>query len=199
MSGECPRPLACSAGKGTAAHALRPRGFYIAAATVATRDAEQTRDLCPAFQGQRRRDADRGRPRSETSRRRDRILQRPAHLEPETPASSARSLRGSSGGAGTRPFTMDRLAAEVRGWTQRTACATQTRLPRNTRCASESESVRGVASSAVPHQMGGLLEASFWRCATCASLSRPVHPPCGNLQPPPRRARRWHRYFPLAR
>jgi len=29
MSGECPRPLARSAGKGPAAHALRPRGLYV--------------------------------------------------------------------------------------------------------------------------------------------------------------------------
>ncbi len=40
-------------------------------------------------------------------RRGDRILQRPSHLEPETPASSARSLCGSSRRSGAGPFALD--------------------------------------------------------------------------------------------
>ena len=80
-----------------------------------------------------------------------------------------------------------------------TACGAQTRFPRNTCRTAESEDVRSVASSAVPLPMGGLLETSFRRCATCASLSRPVHPSRGDLQPSTRRTRRWHGHVPLAR
>jgi hypothetical protein len=52
VPGECPRPLARSAGKGAAAHPLRPRGFHIAAAAFAACAAEQTRGLCLAVPGQ---------------------------------------------------------------------------------------------------------------------------------------------------
>src|ERR1035441_1165364 len=69
------------------------------------------RDLCPFIPGQRR-DAASDRPRSEASRRRDRVLQRPPHLEPETPASSSRSLCGSRRRVVSGPFAVDRLAAE---------------------------------------------------------------------------------------
>src|SRR6266568_9354804 len=86
MPGERARSLARSAGKRTTAHALRARGLYVAAAAFAARAAEQTRDLCPVIPGQRR-DADRGCTRPQAPRPGDRILQRPSHLEPETPAS----------------------------------------------------------------------------------------------------------------
>jgi len=135
-------------------------------------------------------------------------------MEPETPAPSARSLCGSRRRSGAGPLAMDRLAAEVlpagrrsqrsvsgqiRGWPQKTACGAQTRLPRNTRRASESQGLRSVASSAVPLQMGGLLKTSFWRRATRASLSRPVHPSCGDFKPSPRGTCRWHGHVSLAR
>src|ERR1700682_3719055 len=91
VSSERARPLARSAGTRTAPHALRPRGLYLAATTFAAGAAEQTRDLRPVIPGQCR-DATRGRPRSATSRRGDRVLQRLTHLESKTAASSARSL-----------------------------------------------------------------------------------------------------------
>jgi hypothetical protein len=47
-------------------------------------------------------------------------------------------------------------------------------------------------------KMGGVLQTSLWWCATCASLSRPVHPSCSDLQPPTHQTCRWHRHFPLA-
>jgi hypothetical protein len=91
------------------------------------------------------RDADRDRPRSQAPWCGDRILQCPSHLEPETPASSARSLRGSRTRSGAGPFAVDRFAAEVLpaglcsqrgvsgqvcGRPQRTPCGAQAPLPR---------------------------------------------------------------------
>src|SRR5207248_977795 len=207
MPSQRARPLAGSAGERSAAHPLRPRCIYIAAATSAAGAAEQTRDLCPVIPGERRDDAS-GRTRSEASRRRDRFLQRPPYVEPETPASSPRSLCGSRRRSGPGPLAMDRLAAEVfpaglrsqrsvprqvRGGPKETAGGAQTRLPRNTHPAAESEGIGGVASSAVPLLMGGLLQTSFWRRATCTSLSRPVHPSGGDFEPSTRRARRRRR------
>ena len=95
MPGQCTRSLARSAGQRTAAHPLRPRGLHVAAAPFTPRAAEQTRDLCLVIPGQRR-DAAGGRPRSEAPRRRDRILQRPSHLEPEMCVSSAKWPVGST-------------------------------------------------------------------------------------------------------
>ncbi len=81
-------------------------------AAVGAGASEQTRDLCPVIPGQCRGSAP-GRPRPEASRRRDRVLQRPPYLEPETPASSARSLCGSRRRSGPGPLAMDRHAAEI--------------------------------------------------------------------------------------
>ena len=145
MPGECTRSLAPSAGERTAAHALRPRGLHVAAATCAAGVAEQTRDLCP-FIPRQCRDAHRGRPRSHASRRRDRVLQRPPYLEPEAPSSSACSLCGSRRRPGFGPLAVDRLAAEVlpaggcaqrsvpgqvRGRSQNAACPAQTQFLRS--------------------------------------------------------------------
>src|ERR1700675_4062619 len=103
LPGQCPRSLARSAGERTAAHPLRPRSLHVAAASFVTGAAEQTRDLCPLIPGQRR-DAAEGRPRSQAPGCGDRILQRPPHLEPEAPASSARSLCGSRRRSGSGPL-----------------------------------------------------------------------------------------------
>jgi len=79
---------------------------------------------------------------------------------------------------------MDRLAAEVlpagqcaqgsvpgqvRGGPQNAARGAQTRLPRSTHHASESEGLRGVASSVVPLPMDGLFQTSIRRSATRAT------------------------------
>src|SRR5215469_15431786 len=113
-------------------------------------------------------------------------------------SSSARSLCGSRRRSGSRPLAVDPLAAkvlpaggcaqrslpgQVYRRTARATCAGETRLPCNTRGASESEDVRRVAASAVPLRMGGLRKTPVWRCATRASLSRPIHPSRGDFQP----------------
>src|SRR5262249_44037107 len=88
---QCPRPLARSAAERTAADALRRRGLHVTAATCATSVAEQTRHLWPVISGQRR-DAHRSRARSQAPRCRNRVLQHPPYLEPETPSSPTCSL-----------------------------------------------------------------------------------------------------------
>src|ERR1700722_15489701 len=93
MPGQCTRPLARSAWERTASHTLRPRGLHAAAAAFIARIAEQTRDLCPLIPCQRR-DAAGGRSRSQAPRRGDRILQRPSHLESETPAEPSLMMPG---------------------------------------------------------------------------------------------------------
>src|SRR6516165_597383 len=208
-----PRSLARSSGQRTAAHPLRPRRLHLAATTCAAGIAEQTRDLWPVIPGQRR-DPDGGRPRSPASRRRDRVLQRPPYLESETPSSSPRSLCGFRRWPGSAPLAVDRLTAEVlptgrctprsvpgqvRGRPPDAACRAQTRLPRNPRGASETQSLRSLASSAVPLPLGGLCQTSIPRCATRATVSRPVHPWGGHFQPSTRLLGRWQGRFSLAR
>jgi hypothetical protein len=135
-------------------------------------------------------------------------------LEPETPASSARSLCYSRRRSGSGPLAVDQFAAEVlpaggcaqrivpgqvRGWPENATCGAQTRLPWNARLASESEDLRSMAPPAVPLPMGGLRQTPVRRCATRASLSRPVHPSRSDFKPSTRRPCRWHGHLSMAR
>ena len=97
------------------------------------------------------------------------------------------------------PGTRKSVPGQVRRWPQSSACQAQAQLPRKPCRASESESVRSVASPAVPLPMGSLFKTSLRRRTTRTSLSRPVHPPCGNLKPSTRRAYGRHGHIPLAR
>src|SRR5882724_11377282 len=56
-----------------------------------------------------------------------------------------------------------------------------------------------MAPSLVPFPMGDLFQTPLRRCATGTTLSRPVHPSCGHLQPSTRHSCRWHDHFSLAR
>ena len=61
------------------------------------------------------------------------------------------------------------------------------------------EGVCGLASSPVPHEMGGLRKTPVRRCATRASLPRPVHPSDSDFKPSTRCTRRWRGHVSLAR
>ena len=128
--------------------------------------------------------------------------------------SSPRSLCSSLRRSGSGPFPVDRFTAEVlpagqgtrksipgqvRGWSQSFACEAQAQFPRKFRRASATESLRSVASPAIPRPLGSLFKTPLRRRTTRTSLSRPVHPPCGNLKPSARRAYRQHGHVPLAR
>src|SRR5271157_3664272 len=93
MPGQCPPPLAGGTSARVAAHPLCTRSLYSAAGTRSPCITEQTGDLQPALSLQRRHPA-RSCSRSPTSGRRDRFLQRAAHLGSEAPTSSPCPLRG---------------------------------------------------------------------------------------------------------
>src|SRR5262249_44165374 len=95
VPGQRARPLAGRAPSGTSADPLCPRGVHAAQPTRAARLAEQERDLWTVVSRQRRDVARRG-ARPAASRRRDRLLQRAAHLESETAAPPALALHRSS-------------------------------------------------------------------------------------------------------
>src|SRR5208337_1146864 len=93
MPGQCPPPLAGGTPARVAAHPLCSRRLYSAAGTGTPRPAEQAAHLRPSVPHQRRNPA-RSCSQSQTSGRRDRFLQRAAHLGSEAPTSSPCPLRG---------------------------------------------------------------------------------------------------------
>src|SRR5271169_157951 len=93
VPGKCPPLLAGGTSARVAAHPLCTRSLYSAAGTRSHCITEQTGDLQPALSLQRRNPA-RSCSRSQTSGRRDRFLQRAAHLGSEAPTSSPCPLRG---------------------------------------------------------------------------------------------------------
>jgi hypothetical protein len=215
VSSQRPRPLARSASSGAAPHALRPCGLHVAACNFRRSRLQNKREIYhPAIPGQCR-NAPRSRSRSQTSRRGDRILQCPPHLESKTPASSARSLCGARRRSRSGPLH----------WIDRSS---RFFLPVKVLSRSVSRQVCGRPAKQLPaeHKLGfhgnlkpfgipKLSRRGFVRCSEtpgtstpnapfggaehALSLSRPLHPSRRHLQPPTCLARRWPSHLPLAR
>src|SRR6516165_4783110 len=100
VPGQCAPPLATSAPRRTAADALCTCGLHSTARTGGPGISEQEGCLRAAVSTERR-DLDEVRTRSAPARRRDRVLQRATHLEPETGASPTCTLCSSRRGSRT--------------------------------------------------------------------------------------------------
>src|SRR5208283_5448989 len=58
--------------------------------------------------------------------------------------------------------------------------------------------LRFLAKTTVPKELGGLLQTTLWWPPVCASVSGPLHPSRGHLQPSPHLVGRWPSYLSLA-
>src|SRR6202158_4598888 len=172
VSGGRSRPLACCTSPGASPHALRPRGLHAASRASATRSAKQEDRLRSAASYQCG-DASGNCARSETPRRRNRLFQRAAHLESETPTSPACPLRGAGRGAVLRPLPLNHLTQRVLSsrqsarafFSRQVCCGPQTRLPgwpagfpRRSATARSAQDFLIVAENAIPKRLGSLFE-----------------------------------------
>src|ERR1017187_6510207 len=207
------RPLAGSAPPGTSAHPLRACRLHAAGPVGSAGVTEQTRGLQPLIPGKRRDAAGRC-ARPAASRRRDRLLQRVAHLESETAASPACPLRGSGRWIGSRSHPVDRcadrllfarqspqpcLSRQVRRRSAGTACHRQARISRWPCAAPIAARIRGHAALPVPFRLGRVFQAPFWRGRTRAPLSGLLHASRRNLESSAGGARQWPGHVSMAR
>jgi len=194
------RPLAGRAPNRTARSAICPCRLQASPSTGSSRPAEQRTDLWFAVQRERAY-AVSDRLRCQASRRRDRLLQRPPHLESAATASSSRPLRCSGRWLVSRPLPMDSRREQLlsaRSGAQpcvprqvccrpaQTACRQQTRLSRETDGVSIAEGFLCAAPEPVSYRLGGLFQASLWQRRACAALSRLLHPSHCDFQSPAR-------------
>src|SRR6266566_3579764 len=213
VSSRCSRPLACGASPGASPNALCACGLHAASRTSATRLAEQEGHLRSPVSHQRG-NASGDRTRSKTPRCGDRLLQRAAHLESETPTSPARPLRGAGRWAVIRPLPLDQLTQHVLSsrqsaracFSRQVCCGSQTRLPgwpagfpRRSATARSAEDVLIVAENAIPKRLGSLFETPLRWPTTCTPVSGALYPSRGRLQPPLGFLCGWQSHFPLAR
>src|SRR5271168_1290184 len=213
MPGERSSRLAPSTRTGTAAHPLCAPRLHPATGTRPTRAPEQARDLQPALPGQCRNPAG-DRSRSPPPGRGDRLLQRAPYLEPATPASSPRPLRGRRGRPRSRSHALDpvapqvlppcqgaqpRLSRQVRRRTEDRLPPGQARLLRPPRTTCRTKDLRRMAPIPVPPRVGRLCQAALRRTGTRAALSQRLHPPRRHLQPQTRRPGAGQRHLLLAR
>ena len=143
------------------------------------------------------------RPRSQISRRGNRLLQRTAHLEPETwPAPACPLCFIASGGLSPDGTALDQatpcfflpvlvLSRVFRGkfvaGLQRAFPGRPTPLPRKSARGGPAEDIRGRAKTTVPKRLGGLRQTYALRRPGLCGLqySGPLHAPRGYLQPSP--------------
>src|ERR1019366_3709831 len=138
--------------------------------------------------------------RSPPSRRRNRLLQRAPQLESEIGASSPCPLCSSGRRSFPRLPALDPLALSLLSPRQgagaslpRQVCRRSqtglrrrpTGLLRGSQAFGKSESVRFFPPSPLSAGLGGLLQAALRWSRTRSPLSRPLHPPRGDLQSPP--------------
>src|SRR6266853_3491952 len=196
VSGRGSRPLAGKASPGTSSDPLRARGLHATSSFGPVGVAEQEARLRSSVAHQCG-NASRSRSRSPTSRCRDRLLQRAAHLESKTRTSSACTLRGAGRRAVRRSHALDQttlrllssrqgaqshLPRQVRCGTPVRLHGRPTQLPRRLATPRSAENLCCLAETPVPKGLGGLLETPVRRPRACAPLSGPLHPSRGYLQ-----------------
>src|SRR6267378_1908576 len=181
MSDRCSGTLDRCASTRTSPDPLSARGLHTAPSIGSTGSAEQESPLRSPVPHQCRNSSGSG-TRSETSRRRDWLLQRVTHVESEAQYSSACPLCRSC----RRPCTRAGLPewpAPLRG---------RSETPRST------QDLCRLAAATVPTGLGGLLETSLRGPRICAAISGPLHSSCGHLEPSPGLPHRWPSHFSLA-
>src|SRR6266853_4835924 len=112
MSGGCSRTLAGKASPGTSSDALRACGLHASPSFGPVGLTEQEGPLRSPVSHQCG-NPSRSRTRSETSRCRDRLLQRAAYLESETRTSSACALRGAGRWTLCRSHALDQTTLRL--------------------------------------------------------------------------------------
>src|ERR1019366_118064 len=198
MPGQRPPPLAGGAPPRVASRPLCACRFHSTAGTGTARSAEQEGDLRSPVPRQRRNSARSG-PRSETSWRPDRFLQRAPHLGSEAPTSSPCPLRTSGWGAIRRSHALDPsprlllssqqsvepgVSRQVRGLSEVRLHPRQARLPWSPQTPCTAQNLLLLAPATVSPGLGCLLQTTLRRSGACLALSRFLHSPCRYLQPP---------------
>src|SRR5712691_571951 len=200
VSGRSSRSLARSASPGASPNALRPCGLHPTSSFGPVGIAEQEGRLRSPVSHQCG-NASRSRSRSPTSRCRDRLLQRAAHLESKTRTSSACTLRGAGRRAVRRWHALDQTTLRLLFSSRQGARRCLSRqVPRSAparlsgwpaplsgrlKAPRSAENICCLAETPVPKGLGSLLETPLRRPRACAPLSGPLHPSRGHLQPSP--------------
>src|SRR5216684_3296705 len=197
VSDRRPRTLDPSPAPRTSPLALRPCRLHSAAATGCTGPTEQESDLWFAASCQCRNSSP-SRSQPQTSRGRDRLLQRAAYLEPKAPASSPcplccprrRTLARShpldsipSSLLSSHPSTPTCVSRQIRGRSQVRLSARPASSCRRSGSACATQNLRSLAATAVPKRLDRLLQTALRGPRICAPVSRPLHPPRRHLQP----------------
>src|SRR5258708_33162631 len=199
VSGRSSRSLAGSTSPGASPNALRPCGLHPSSSFGPVDLAEQEGPLRSPVSHQCR-NSPRSGPRSQTPRRRNRLLQCSAYLESETRTSPACTLRGAGRWTLCRSHALDqttlrflssrrgaqsRLSRKVPRSAQARLSRRQAQLSWRSKAPRSAENLCRVAQTTVPKGLGGLRETSVRRPRACAPLSGPLHSSRGHLQPSP--------------
>src|SRR5260370_10929104 len=197
VSDRRPRTLARSTPARTSPRALRPCGLHPASATGCAGSAQQENHLWFAAPGQCRNPSGSG-SHSQTSRGRDRLLQRAAHLKPKIGVPSSCPLRdprrwtvARSNPLGAIPLSLlsphrcaaSCLSRQVRGWSQVRLPTQPAPLLWRPGPLGSAENLCFLVASTVQKRLGGLLQTTLRRPRVCAPASGPVHPSRHQLQP----------------
>src|SRR6516162_10268604 len=169
----------------TSPHALHARGLHTPQPLGPTGAAEQEGHLRSSVPHQCG-DPSRSGPRSETSRRGDRLLQCAAYLESAAPAPSASPYHHSCRRPLTRSHPLGSLPKQIlppqEGVTQslsrqirRRSRAGFPRRPAPLRgkpqASSQAQNLRCLVTATPPKRLGGLLKTSVWWPRICAAIS----------------------------
>src|SRR5258708_1514915 len=98
----------------------------------------------------------------------------------------------------TRESPQPRLSRQIRGGSPRTPRRGRVGILRTTGTSPDTPGVCRLAPPAVPLRLGGLFQAALRRSRTRVALSRLLHAPGGDFQPPPGLTRRKPCHLPLA-
>src|SRR5215472_12370503 len=203
----------CCASKGASTHALHARGLHTPPPLGPTGVAEQEGHLRSAVPHQCGNPSRSG-PRSETSRRGDRLLQCVAYLESAAPAPSASPYHHSCRRPLNRSHPLGSLPKQILppqgGVTQSLSRQIRRRSPAGfprrpaplrgkTQTSRQAQNLRCLVTATLPKRLGGLLETPLRWPRIRAAISRPLHPSRGHLQPSAGFLRRWPSHFSLAR
>src|SRR5467141_653327 len=199
VSGRSSRSLARSTSPGASSNALRPCGLHTSSSCGPVGFAEQESHLRSPVSHQCGKPPG-SRARSPTSRCRNRLLQRPAHLESKTRHSPACPLRRSCWRPVTRSHPLGsriravlpppRGAAQGLSWKvcRRSQAGLPWRpalLPRRPQTPRSAEDFCRLAATPVPKRLDRLFETTLRGPTVCAPVSGPLHPSRGHLQPSP--------------
>src|SRR5258708_18620131 len=213
VSGRSWPSLARSTSPGACPNALRPCGLHASSSFGPVGLAEQEGPLRSPLPNQCR-NSPRSGLRTQTPRCRNRLLQRPAHLDSKTRTSPACTLCGAGRWAVRQWHTLDyttlRLLSSRQGARRnlsrqvpRSAPARlsgrQAQLSWRPEAPCSTENLCCVAETTVPKGLGGLLKTSLRRPRACAPLSGPLHSSRSHLQPPPGLVCQRPRHVSLAR